>query len=292
VYVAQTDRVVRYQYQAGDLKARGPAQPIVSNLPDGGHITRDIAFSPDGKRLYVAVGAATNDAERQFGLAPPGGIAAWEAAQGLGAGWSYEQGRAGVLVFDPDGKNGKMYATGIRNCAGLTVQPGTGDVWCATNERDELGDNLPPDYATRVSEGAFYGWPWFYIGNHQDPRHPNERADLAAKITVPDVLIQPHSAPLGIAFYTGDAFPPQYKGDAFVTLHGSWNRTRRTGYKVVRIPMKDGKPIGEYEDFMLGFVINNAQVWGRPVGVAMAKDGALLVSEDGTGTIWRVTANR
>jgi glucose/arabinose dehydrogenase len=294
VYVAQTDRVVRFPYEAGDLKARGPAQTIVANLPDGGHITRDIAFSPDGKRMYVAVGSASNDAEMALGLMPPDGstVVQWEAKHGLGAAWSYEENRAGVLAYDPDGKNGKMFAAGIRNCAGIAVQPGTGDLWCATNERDELGDNLPPDYVTRVQEGAFYGWPWFYIGNHQDPRHPNQRQDLATKITVPDVLIQPHSAPLGIAFYDGTAFPSEYRGDAFVTLHGSWNRTRRTGYKVVRVPLKDGKPTGEYEDFMLGFVVSNATVWGRPVGIAVAKDGSLLVGEDGTGTIWRVTANR
>jgi glucose/arabinose dehydrogenase len=295
VYVAQTDRVVRFPYQSGDLKARGAPEVIVNNLPDGGHVTRDIAFSPDGKRLYVAVGSASNNAaERGFGLAPADGkgIPAWEAARGLGAAWSYETDRAGVRVFDPDGKNGRMFATGIRNCAGIAVQPATADVWCVTNERDELGDNLPPDYATRVKEGGFYGWPWFYIGNHQDPRHPGERADLADKITVPDVLFQAHSAPLGIAFYEGNAFPAEYKGDAFVALHGSWNRSRRTGYKVVRIPMKDGKPTGEYEDFVIGFVVSNQAVWGRPVGVAVARDGSLLVSEDGTGTIWRVTANR
>jgi glucose/arabinose dehydrogenase len=294
VYVAQTNRVVRFAYQAGDTKAHGMPEQVVGGIPGDGHITRDIAFSPDGKRLYVAIGSASNDAERLFGLGPPDGtsIAAWEAANGLGAAWSYERNRAGVAVFDPDGKNGKMFATGIRNCAGITVQPGTGDVWCATNERDDRGDNLPPDYATRVTEGAFYGWPWFYIGNHQDPRHPNERADLAGKVTVPDVLFQAHSAPLGITFYDGTMFPAEYRGDAFVTLHGSWNRSKRTGYKVVRVPMKDGKPTGESEDFMVGMVLSNTQVWGRPVGIAVAKDGSLLVSEDGTGTIWRVSATK
>ncbi len=295
VYVAQTDRVVRFPYQAGDLKARGEPEVIVSGIPEGGHVTRDIAFSPDGKRLYVAVGSASNNAtDRGFGRTPTdgAGIPAWEMAHGLGATWSYETDRAGVRVYDPDGKNGRMFATGIRNCAGIAVQPATADVWCVTNERDELGDNLPPDYATRVKEGGFYGWPWFYIGNHQDPGHANERPDLADKVTVPDVLIQAHSAPLGIAFYDGTSFPAEYRGDAFVALHGSWNRSRRTGYKVVRIPMKDGKPTGEYEDFVIGFVVSNQAVWGRPVGVAVGKDGALLVSEDGTGTIWRVTANR
>jgi glucose/arabinose dehydrogenase len=162
-------------------------------------------------------------------------------------------------------------------------------VWCATNERDMLGDNLPPDYATRVKEGAFYGWPWYYIGNHEDPHHKGERPDLADKITAPDVLIQPHSAPLQIAFYTGSQFPAEYRNSPFVTLHGSWNRANRTGYKVVRAILKDGKPTGEYEDFMTGLVTSAGTVWGRPVGVATAHDGSLLISEDGNSMIWRVT---
>jgi glucose/arabinose dehydrogenase len=170
----------------------------------------------------------------------------------------------------------------------MTVQPQTGALWCATNERDGLGDNLPPDYATRIEPGAFYGWPWFYIGDHPDPRHKGERADLAERIQVPDVLIQPHSAPLGIVFYTGTMFPASYRGDAFVTLHGSWNRSKRTGYKVIRLMMRDGVPTGEYQDFLTGFVANQDAVWGRPVGVTVAADGALLVSEDGNGTIWRI----
>jgi glucose/arabinose dehydrogenase len=194
-----------------------------------------------------------------------------------------------VLAFDPDGKNERVYATGIRNCSGLAVQPGTGALWCAVNERDGLGDDLPPDYATHVAQGAFYGWPWYYLGDHQDPRHKDERADLANHITTPDVLIQAHSAPLGIAFYSADQFPSEYKGDAFVTLHGSWNRAKRTGYKVVRLVMKDGKPTGEYEDFLVGFVDDDKSVWGRPVGVAVTHDGSLLVSDDGSGSAWRVS---
>jgi glucose/arabinose dehydrogenase len=162
-------------------------------------------------------------------------------------------------------------------------------LWCVTNERDILGDDLPPDYATKVSEGGFYGWPWYYIGGHEDPRHKGERPDLAGKVTVPDVLFQPHSAPLGIAFYSGSQFPAEYRGDAFVALHGSWNRAKRTGYKVVRLIFKDGKATGEYEDFMTGMVATpDTGVWARPVGVAVAHDGALLVTEDGNGTIWRV----
>jgi glucose/arabinose dehydrogenase len=161
-------------------------------------------------------------------------------------------------------------------------------LWCAVNERDGLGDNLPFDYATSVSEGAFYGWPWYYIGGHEDPRHAGSRPDLADKVTVPDVLIQAHSAPLGITFYEGDQFPAAYRGDAFVALHGSWNRGLITGYKVVRLLFDNGRPTGAYEDFMTGFVLSDGSVWGRPVGVAIASDGALIVSEDGSGTLWRI----
>ena len=166
---------------------------------------------------------------------------------------------------------------------------GLGALWCAVNERDGLGDDLPPDYATGVTEGAFFGWPWFYIGDHVDPRHKGERPDLADRVSVPDVLFQPHSAPLGVAFYEGGQFPAAYRGDAFVTFHGSWNRAKRTGYKVVRLVMKDGKPTGVYEDFLVGFVAADGGVWGRPVGVAVTKDGALLVTDDESGSIWRVS---
>ena len=175
----------------------------------------------------------------------------------------------------------------------MTIQPKTDALWCVVNERDELGNNLPPDYATQVKKGAFYGWPWYYIGSHQDPRWKMApRPKLADQVTVPDVLFQPHSAPLGIDFYTGDSFPAEYKGDAFVAMHGSWNRDHRTGYKVVRLIFKDGKPTGVYQDFMTGFVLSDQKVWGRPVDVTMAQDGSLLVSEDGTGTIWRVSADQ
>ena len=238
--------------------------------------------------MFLAVGSASNVGQG-MGARTPEQVAEMEAQLGLGAAWDAEEGRAAVLVFDPDGRNGRLYATGIRNCSGLALQPATGEVWCAVNERDGLGDNLVPDYVTRVRDGAFYGWPWYYIGDHADPRHDGARADLAGKVTVPDVLIQPHSAPLGLAFYDSDVFPAEYMGDGFATLHGSWNRSLRTGYKVVRILMKDGVPTGEYEDFMTGFVVSDRAVWGRPVGVAVAKDGALLVGEDGNGTIWRVT---
>jgi glucose/arabinose dehydrogenase len=287
VYVADTGRVMRFAYRSGDLEARGEAEIVVPDLPTGGHSTRDIAFSPDGTRLYVAVGSASNAGEG-IGTLAPEEIASVTAEHGLGAAWGAEENRAAVLVFDPDGGNRRNFANGIRNCSGLTVQSETGDLWCAVNERDSLGDNLPPDYMSRIGEGKFYGWPWYYIGDRQDPRDAGQRPDLAGKITVPDVLVQAHSAPLGIVFYDGEAFPAAYRGDGFATLHGSWNRSQRTGYKVVRVIVENGVPTGEYEDFATGFVLSGGDVWGRPVGVAVAKDGALLVSEDGNGTIWRI----
>ena len=287
IYIANTDSIVRFPYKEGDLKASGKPETVVSDIPDGGHWTRDIAFSPDGRTLYLSVGSASNVAE-DLGD-PPGGPKAWAANEPLGAAWSFERGRAAVFAYDPDGENRRSVATGLRNCSGLAVQPATGEPWCVVNERDALGDNLPFDYATSVKQGAFYGWPWYYIGDNEDPRHAGTRPDLAGKVTVPDVLMQAHSAPLGIAFYEGDQFPAEYKGDAFVALHGSWNRGAPTGYKVVRLLFKDGKPTGEYEDFMTGFVVSNDAVWGRPVGVAVAKDGSLIVTEDGNGTVWRVS---
>jgi glucose/arabinose dehydrogenase len=290
VYVGNTGSVVRFPYRNGDLKSRGEAEVVVAKLPtaERGHWTRDIVFSKDGTKMFVSVGSASNVAEEMPKL-DTAALQKWIADHPLGAAWGGEEERAVVLAFDPQGKNRRIYAAGIRNCSGMAVHPTTGDLWCATNERDLLGDDLPPDYVTRVREGAFYGWPWYYIGANQDPRHKDARADLKDKITVPDVLIQSHSAALEILFYDGNQFPAEYKGDGFVALHGSWNRSKRTGYKVVRIPTKDGVPTGEYEDFVTGFGINDANTWGRPVGVAVAKDGALLLSEDGNSTIWRVT---
>lgn len=290
VYVANTGSVVRYPYKSGDMVASGGVETIIPELPVGHHWTRDLAFSPDGKTLFVSVGSGSNVSEGAMDVpAPPPFI----ANHPLGAAWAEENNRADVLAFDPDGKNERIYATGLRNCSGMTVQPATGELWCVVNERDALGDNLPPDYATSVKEGAFYGWPWYYIGGNEDPRHKGERPDLADKVTVPDVLFQAHSAPLGITFYEGDAFPAEYKGDAFVAMHGSWNRDHRTGYKVVRLMFDEsGKPTGAYQDFMTGFVMDDQSVWGRPVDVQVAKDGSLLVSEDANGTIWRITADK
>jgi glucose/arabinose dehydrogenase len=288
VYVANSDSVVRFAYRSSDLKASGDPETIVDNIPANHHWTRDIAFSPDGTTLYLSVGSGSNVAQ-DMGKEPEGGLGAWAKSKPLGAAWGSEDGRADVLAFDPDGKNRRIVATGLRNCSGMTVQPATGALWCVVNERDALGDNVPSEYATVVKDGAFYGWPWYYIGNNEDPRHKGERPDLAGKADIPDVLMQAHSAPLNIAFYDGKNFPAEYKGDAFVTLHGSWNRGNRTGYKVVRLLFRDGKSTGEYEDFITGFVVSNGEVWGRPVGVAVASDGALIVTEDGNGTIWRVT---
>jgi glucose/arabinose dehydrogenase len=288
VYVGNTDSVVRLPYRNGDQTARGPAEVIVPHLPVGGHRTRDVVFSPDGKIMYVSVGSSSNvgDGMEKMSVAD---AQKWQANHPLGAAWGNEQGRADVLAFDSQGQNESIYATGIRNCVGLAVAPSSGTVWCSTNERDGLGDNVPPDYITRVREGAFYGWPWYYIGAHEDPRHAGERPDLKDKITVPDVLIQPHSASLGMTFYNATQFPVEYRGSIFAAEHGSWNRSKRTGYKIIRVIMKDGSPTGEYEDFATGFTIDDSAVWGRPVGVAVDNNGALLISEDGSGTIWRIS---
>ena len=287
LYVANTTSVVRFPYTRGDLVATARPEVVVAQLPDGGHSTRDLVFSRDGRRMFVSVGSESNVGE-DMGR-PPDDLAAFERVRATGATWGDEEFRADVLAFDPDGRNRRIFATGLRNCVGLALAPRSDDLWCAVNERDMLGDDLPPDYATRVQEGAFYGWPWFYLGAHADAR-AGARPDLAAKVAVPDVLIQAHSAPLGIAFYDADAFPAAYRGDAFVALHGSWNRARRTGYKIVRLRFDDGKPTGTYEDFVTGFVVDERSVFGRPVSVAVAPDGALLFSEDGNGTIWRVAA--
>jgi glucose/arabinose dehydrogenase len=288
VYVSNTDSVVRFPYRAGDLKARGAAETIVAKLPSGGHSTRDVAFSKDGTKMFVSVGSQSNVAEG-MGKLEGGSLRQWEEQRVPGATWGNETDRADVLVFDPLGKNQKVYASGIRNCVGLAVNPTTGDLWCSTNERDGLGDDIAPDYLTRVREGGFYGWPWYYAGTHEDPRHKGARPDLKDKAIVPDVLLQAHSASLGMTFYTGEAFGSDFRGNAFAAEHGSWNRSTRTGYKIIRAIVKDGVPTGEYEDFVVGFVVDDASVWGRPVGVAMAKDGSLLFSEDGNGTIWRVS---
>jgi glucose/arabinose dehydrogenase len=271
LYVGDTDAVVRFPYQNGDLKASGPAQHIV-DLPHGrGHWTRDVQFTADGKKMFVAVGSASN-------VDDPDSTPA-------------ERNRADILEFNPDGSEMRVYAYGIRNAGGgLAIQPKTGELWCSVNERDGLGDNLVPDYITHVEEGGFYGWPWWYIGNHQDPRHEGTHPELRDKAIVPDVLLQPHNASLEMAFYEGTQFPAEYQGDIFASEHGSWNRSVRTGYEVIRVPLhQTSRAGGEYEDFVTGFVVDNGHVWGRPVGITEAHDGSLLLSDDGSNSIWRIS---
>jgi glucose/arabinose dehydrogenase len=295
IYVANNNSVVRFPYRSGDLQASGAAQVVVPRLTEshGGHSTRDVAFSLDGKRMFISVGSGSNVAE-SMDKKDPEAISRWEAEHGQGAGWDSETDRADILVTDPEGHEPlHTFATGIRNGVGIAVDPQTGELWASTNERDGLGDDLVPDYVTRVKAGGFYGWPWYYMGGHEDPRHAGERPDLAGKTLTPDVLLQSHTAPLEMCFYTATtgvaAFPAEYRGDVFVASHGSWNRSSRTGYKVMRVRLEHGVPTGEYVDFLTGFVVNDRSVWGRPVGVAVAHDGALLVTEDGNGTMWRVS---
>jgi glucose/arabinose dehydrogenase len=269
LYIGNTDSVVRFPYKNGDLKATGPAETIVSGIPTGGHSTRDIAFSLDGKKMFVSVGSRSNVDDPDT---TPG-----------------EKLRANILQYTPEGKFVKVYGAGIRNPVGIAVNPITGELWCSVNERDALGDNLVPDYVTSVKEDGFYGWPWYYMGSNQDPRHEGKHPELKGKVIVPDVLLQPHNASLELTFYNGKMFPAEYNGDIFAAEHGSWNKSVRTGYEVVRIPLNNGHASGIYEDFLTGFVLPDGNVWGRPVGVATAPDGSLMVTDDGSKSIWRVT---
>jgi len=272
LYVSNTNTVVRFHYKRDDMTATGKPETIITGIPGGGHSTRDLAFSPDGKSLYIAVGSASNVNDPDT--------------------HPEEKNRANVLEYTPDGKFVRVYGAGIRNPVGLAVNPTTGQLWCSVNERDELGDNLVPDYITHIEPGGFYGWPWFYMGGNQDPRLAGKHPELKSKVLVPDVLLQPHNASLQLMFYEGDMFPSEYKGDIFAAEHGSWNRSVRTGYEVIRVPLKNGKASGVYEDFLTGFVLPNGDVWGRPVGVATAVDGSLLVSDDTSGSIWRVSYSK
>jgi glucose/arabinose dehydrogenase len=275
VYVANTDSVWRFPYKNGDLTASAPHSVVVADLPGGGllrgggHWTRDIAFSLDGKKMFVSVGSRSNNDDPDKTPA--------------------ELHRADILEFNPDGTGVRVFASGIRNAVGIAVHPRTGELWASVNERDRLGDNLVPDYVTHVQDGGFYGWPWYYIGGNSDPRHRGKHPELKSKVIVPDVLLQPHHASLEMVFYDGRQFPAEYRGDIFAAEHGSWNREVRTGYEVVRVRLDpQGHATGGYEDFLTGFVTPTGQVWGRPVGVAVASDGALLVSDDGSSSIWRV----
>jgi glucose/arabinose dehydrogenase len=270
LYVGNTGSIVRYKYTTGDLKAQDAPEKLL-DLPTGGHSTRNIVFNRAGTKMYVTVGSQSNNS-------------AGEDCR-----------RAAVLEFNPDGTGYRVYASGIRNPVGLTLQPGSDTLWVAVNERDNLGDDLVPDYATSIKDGGFYGWPYSYIGQHPDPRYVGAFPDLVKRALVPDVLIPAHSAALGVAFYTGSLFPQRYRNGGFVTLHGSWNRSTASGYKVAFFPMTNGKP-GPLEDFMTGFLLKDGaggtqvERWGRPVGVTVARDGSLLISDDGSNRIWRINA--
>jgi glucose/arabinose dehydrogenase len=271
LYVGSTAEIVRFSYHKGDLKATGAPEHI-ADLPDtGGHWTRALTFSPDGKKLFVAVGSGSNVDDPDT---HPG-----------------EKNRADILSCDPAKCSLSVYAYGIRNAGGgIEINPQTGELWCSVNERDALGDNLVPDYITHVQEGGFYGWPWWYIGANQDPRHNGKHPELKDKVIVPDVLLQPHNASLEFTFYQGGQFPAEYKGDIFASEHGSWNKATRVGYEVIRVPLhQTGHASGEYEDFLTGFVLPDGNVWGRPVGMTESPDGSLLVSDDGSNSIWRVS---
>jgi glucose/arabinose dehydrogenase len=268
VYIGNTGSVVRFPYKNGDLKATGAGQTLIPNLPNGGHSTRDVVFSKDGKQMFVAVGSGSNVDDPDT--------------------HPNEKNRADILEYTPDGMPVRIYASGIRNPVGLGINPETGELWCSVNERDALGDNLVPDYITHVTPGGFYGWPWFYIGGHPDPRLDGKHPELQSKVIVPDVPVNPHNASLGLTFYDGMMFPQEYRGDLFAAEHGSWNRAHPSGHEVVRVPLDKGHASGVFEDFMT-FLTPGGDPWGRPVGVAVGHDGALYVTDDGSNAIWRVS---
>ena len=270
-YVGATDGVFVFLYRAGQTRLDGPGEKIL-DLPAGGynnHWTRNIVAAPDGKKLYVTVGSASNVGEH---------------------GMAEEERRACILEIDPDGGNQRIFAGGLRNPVGLDWEPGTGAMWTAVNERDELGDELVPDYMTSVCDGGFYGWPYAYFGQIEDPRLAGRRPDLVEASITPDLALGSHTASLGLLFYRGASFPDRFRGGAFVGQHGSWNRAELSGYKVGFVPFADGRPSGAMEDFLTGFVCADdpRQVYGRPCGLAVLADGSLLVADDAADTIWRV----
>ena len=267
LYVGNTNSIVRYKYTPGDTKASGPAEKLCDLSGGGNHFTRNIIFSRDGKKMYVSVGSTNNIDDTGSG----------------------NERRAMIHEYNPDGTNFRIFASGLRNPVGLSLQPGTNTLWTAVNERDNLGDDTPPEYATSVKDGGFYGWPYSYIGGHVDTRVPQRDPELVKRAIVPDVLIPAHSAPIGIAFYTGTQFPQRFRNGLFVALHGSWNRATTNGAKVIFVPFQNGKP-GPIEDFLSGFVVdpNANSKWGRPTGVTVAPDGSVLVSDDGGNRIWRI----
>ena len=310
VYVGNATTIQRFAYHDGDLKATGVPETIVPNVPGyaqltgGGHWTRDVTFTKDGKFMLISVGSGSNATDPDTDYSRDGSSKEPK-----------EFHRANVLEYTPEGKFVEVYASGIRNCVGEAINPITGSLWCSTNERDNLGNHLVPDYVTSVPEHSFFGWPWYYMGGHLDPRlqdpcaagtGPNpqrtsslseaeakdcKRASIASKVSTPDVLVQPHMASLEMVFYPQSKaqFPDSFDGGAFAAEHGSWNRANRAGYEVIYIPMQNGKATGEYDDFLTGFVTKDGQVWGRPVGVTVAKDGSLYVTDDGTRAVWHVT---
>lgn len=268
-YVGNTDAVVRFRYRAGQTRAEGQPEKI-ADLPGKGyreHWTRNVIFNSDGSKMYVTVGSESNVSVEPDPM------------------------RAAIMEYNPDGTGKRIIASGTRNPIGLDFNPVTGRLWAAVQERDRLGDDLVPDYVTEIRDGGFYGWPYAYAGQNVDPRRKGERTDLVSKTIVPDVLIEAHSAVLGLVFYDGKMFPEEYRGRAFVALHGSWNRSKRTGYKIISIPFKNGKATGGYDDFLTGWMLgeDKREVWGRPVGLLVLQDGSMLITDDGANKIWRVT---
>jgi len=310
VYVGNATTIRRFPYKSGDVHAAGPVQTVVPNIPGyaqlmgGGHWTRDVVFTKDGQHMLVSVGSGSNINNPDTDYDRNGSN-----------GQAKELHRADILEYTPEGKFIQVYAHGIRNCVGEAINPITGQLWCSVNERDDLGNHLVPDYITSVPEGSFFGWPWYYMGGHRDTRlpepcangtgpHPQlaaslteaqakdcKHVDLASQVRTPDVLVQPHMASLEMVFYPDhkSQFPEEYDGDAFAAEHGSWNRDPRAGYEVVVVPMKNGHTTGEYDDFLTGFLTKDGQVWGRPVGVTVGKDGSLFVVDDGSRSVWHVT---
>lgn len=272
-YVGNTDGIAAFPYRAGDSQISAKAENILS-LPDGGHYTRNVIVDPDGKKLYIAVGSATNVDEESIDAKEPR--------------------RAAILQANLDGSGMRVFAGGLRNPVGMDWEPKTKALWTVVNERDGLGDDLVPDFLTSVRDGAFYGWPYSYYGQIEDPRKKGQRPDLVAKAIKPDFALGSHVAPLGLAFYNGASFPSRYHGGAFVGLHGSWNRSTPVGYKVVFVPFQNGKPSGPMADFLSGFLAeeNPSRAYGRPVGVAVWSDGSLLVADDAAGKIWRVSVKK
>jgi glucose/arabinose dehydrogenase len=272
-YVANTDGLWRYPYKPGDISISEKGTKIM-DLPAGGynnHWTRNLIANADNSKIYITVGSGSNVGEN---------------------GMEHEKNRANIIEINPDGSGMSIYASGLRNPVGMAWAPGTSVLWTAVNERDGLGDDLVPDYITSVKKGAFYGWPYAYFGSHEDPRMKGQRPDLVKKTIKPDIAVGSHTASLGLAFYNGDKFPAKYQDGAFIGQHGSWNRSVLSGYKVAFVPFKGGKQTGPMEDFLTGFIadLDKAEVYGRPVGVAVAKDGAILVADDVSNTVWRVAA--